>query len=304
MTVILALLAGGLAVALGFMVSSRQSSSVAGGAGASRSPTPSPTAVPTLEASATLDPALGGGAATSVPTPGPTSTEVLRSTPSSTNAPTPGADLTQTASTSPTASVAPTETASPPPTTTPSPTITPSATPTVDCTEGMLQGGFGQLYREDVAVRRKLGCPKAIERAGEGAIQFFQKGTMFYWGLNPTDLRDTIIIFDGLNSGGFGTVTADEAASYPEAPPSDDPNAPIRGFGRVYYGKAGVADALGKWKGPELQLKDSTNAVIQFFKGGTMVYTPIYKQPGAGAQAIFVLYADGTFERYNDPSVR
>jgi hypothetical protein len=44
--------------------------------------------------------------------------------------------------------------------------------------------------------------------------------------------------------------------------------------------------------------------VIQFFDGGTMIYTPIYQQPGAGKQAIFVLYADGVFERYNDPLAR
>jgi serine/threonine-protein kinase len=127
---------------------------------------------------------------------------------------------------------------------------------------------------------------------------------MFYWGLNPTVLRDTIIIFLGLDSGTYTIVNADEAATYPEPPASSDPNAPVRGFGRVYYGKAGIAQALGAWTSPEIELKGNSPGVIQPFDGGTMIYTPIYQQPGAGKQAIFVLYADGSFERYNDPPAR
>ena len=171
-----------------------------------------------------------------------------------------------------------------------------------DCTEGQLHGGFGQLYRDNVDIRSRLGCPKNSERAGVGSEQFFAGGTMFYWGINPTSLRDTIIIFYGLNSGTYGIVNAAETATYPEPPPNNDPNAPVRGFGRIYHGKAGVAKAMGLWTSPEIELTARSLGVIQFFDGGTMIYTPIYQQPGAGKHAIFVLYADGTFERYNDPS--
>jgi serine/threonine-protein kinase len=150
-------------------------------------------------------------------------------------------------------------------------------------------------------VRSRLGCPKDAELAGGGSEQFFKGGTMFYWGLNPTSLRDTIIIFSGLDGGTYAIVRADEAAAYPEPPPSADPNSPVRGFGRVYYGKAGVSQSLGTWTSPEIELKSSSLGVMQPFDGGTMIYTPLYQQPGAGKQAIFVLYADGAFERYNDP---
>jgi serine/threonine-protein kinase len=150
-------------------------------------------------------------------------------------------------------------------------------------------------------VRSRLGCPKEPEQVGSGSEQFFKGGTMVYWGLNPTGLRDTIIIFAGLDSGTYVIVTADAVAAYPEPPPNSDPNAPVRGFGRVYYGKAGVAQALGAWASPEIELKGGGPGVIQPFDGGTMIYTPIYQQPGAGKQAIFVLYTDGAFERYNDP---
>ncbi|MEI7772696.1 MAG: hypothetical protein WCI67_22080, partial [Chloroflexales bacterium] len=180
------------------------------------------------------------------------------------------------------------------------PSPSPSPSPTADCTDGRLHGGFGQLYRDNVGVRSRLGCPKDIERTGASSEQFFKGGTMFYWGLNPTGLRDSIVIFYGLNSGTYGIVSADESAAFPEPPPNSDPDAPAHGFGRVYYGKAGVAEALGAWTSPEIELKGSSLGVIQFFDGGTMIYTPTYQQPGASEQTIFVLYADGAFERYND----
>jgi serine/threonine-protein kinase len=315
LVVILALVAGGLAVALGFMLSGRQSSAVAGGSLAPATPSPSPpprsTAVPTLAPTATPAPtsAAAGAAApspsvtaTQAPTatlikptkkPAPVATAITAL--SATALPGPSASPTASPSTSPTATTSPTASPST------SPTATDTASPTVDCTDGRLHGGFGQLYRDDVAVRSRLGCPKDIERTGTGSEQFFTDGTMFYWGLNPTGLRDSVIIFYGLNSGTYGIVSADEVATFPEPPPNSDPNAPVRGFGRIYFGKAGVADALGTWISPEIELKGKSMGVIQFFDGGTMIYTPIYQQPGADKQAIFVLYADGAFERYNDP---
>ncbi|NTV63049.1 MAG: hypothetical protein HGA65_05880, partial [Oscillochloris sp.] len=303
-TIVLALLVGGMAVALGFLLINRQGDAVAGSTvgGDSSTPTgtPSPTSLPTKTSAATAD---TGGVANSTAVRSPTVVHQATARP---NLPTTVAAIisTATATTSPTAS--PTDTAVPTVTATPTASTPPTATATatVDCTEGMLNGGFGQLYREDVVVRERLGCPESIDRAGDGATQFFQSGTMFYWGLNPTNLRDSIVIFYGLNTGNYQVVSAEETASYPEAPASEDPNTPIRGFGRVYYGKSGVATGLGTWKSPELELKGSTRAVIQFFESGTMIYIPIYNQPGASAQSIFVLYADGTFERYNDPSIR
>lgn len=306
MAIILALLAGGLAVALGFLISERMSGPATGGGigagpatGDIPSPTPSITAVPTLPATATGVPvAAAGGAAEPTLAPSATASPAPSATPKPTAAPPPVPSATDIPSPTmePSATSSPSPTAEP--TDTPAPTITNTPSPTADCTAGLLQGGFGQLYQENVGVRTRLGCPQSGERAGKGAIQTFSDGTMFYWGMNPGELRDTIVIFYGLNAGAYAIVDANEAASYPEPPPGDNPNAPVRGFGRVYYGKAGVSAALGDPLSPEIELKDGDHAVIQFYAGGTMIYSPIYRQAGAGT--IFVLYADGAFERYND----
>ncbi|NTW00274.1 MAG: serine/threonine protein kinase [Oscillochloris sp.] len=308
-TIILALLVGGLAVAVGFMLSNRQNSALSGSVGTIHTPTPSPTphvtAVPTLMRIATPSPTDAASMAiipTSVPSataspPVPSPIKPTSTPPPvvpATSTSTPTATATDVAL--PTAKVNPTATA----TVTLTPTATTTPTPTVDCTEGILQGGFERIYREEIAVRTRLGCPKVGERTGQGSEQFFTKGTMLYWGLNPTGLRDSIIIFYGLDKGSYVIVSNDEAASYPEPAQSEDPNSPVRGFGRVYFGKPGVAEAIGSWTSPEIELKDTTLGVIQFFESGIMIYTPIYQQPGSSKQAIFVLYADGTFERYND----
>ncbi len=250
--IILALVVGGLAVALGFMLGDRQGSAAAGGVGvtgsAPPSPTPSVTAVPTLAATSTPGQAADGGLATpQEPAPSATAAQA----PSATTRPPPGQPATVEPTATPT--LTPTEPPPPSPTETVEPTATDTPTPTVDCTEGLLNGGFSKLYSDDVSVRSRLGCPQTGERAGKGSEQFFVGGTMFYWGLNPTDLRDTIIVFFGLDRGDYTLVTDKEAASYPEPEPNkEDPSSPVRGFGRVYFNKAGVADALGGWTSPRL----------------------------------------------------
>ncbi len=328
LAITLALIAGGLAVALGFMVGGRQTGGVTGSVvlpTTSPSPTPPITAVPTLLPTATLG-STDGASVIQTPEPSPSATpraanpvaptrtiivptpnivHTITVEPTASTTPSPAPSETPSPTPSETPSPTPSETPSPTPSETPSPTLSETPSPSADCSEGRLTGGFGQLYRTNVGVRNHLGCPKESEHIGKGSEQFFASGTMFYWGLNPTGLRDTIIVFSGLTSGSYATVSADEAARYPDPPSSSDPNAPIRGFGRVYYGKVGVAEALGAWTSPEIELKESSNpGVIQFFDDGAMIYTPIYQQPGAGNQAIFVLYADGAFERYNDPPAK
>ena len=86
----------------------------------------------------------------------------------------------------------------------------------------------------------------------------------------------------------------------PEPTPGPDPNQPVRCFGRVYFNKPQAAERLGPWTSPEIELTGSQPGVVQYFDKGMMIWTPSY-QP-TGGRSIFVLYNDGTFERYADPS--
>jgi serine/threonine protein kinase len=187
--------------------------------------------------------------------------------------------------------IEPTATLTPSPTETPSPTLTPSPSPT-PCPEEFLRGGFGRLFREDVGIRVRLGCPGAPEAPGIAAQQFFVNGTMFYWQAN-----DTIYVFLGRDTGTYVIVPPTEAAALPTPEPQEDPNAPVRGFGRVYYGKPGIREVIGQWTTNE-ELLDGTG-VFQRFERGLMIFTPSYLS-GTRRAAIFVLFNDGTFLRVDD----
>ncbi|NJN18033.1 MAG: hypothetical protein HC822_18050 [Oscillochloris sp.] len=176
---------------------------------------------------------------------------------------------------------------------------TATATPEVlGCDPGLLRGGFGNLYRENVAVRQQLGCPTSAEIAGSASEQFFEQGMMYWWGLNNTAYRDTIFILFGRSAGTYAIFPPEEVAAMPEPPPSDDPTAPKNGFGRIYYNRDSVANQLGRWTSAEIELKNERAGVIQFFDRGLMLYTPDDRPRGEAA--IFVLYDDLTFERYID----
>ena len=228
---------------------------------------PNPTSAPTATPPAVRP-------ATSVPAPLPTAPQ----------SPAPSATASPTNTLEPT----PSATASPTPSTTVSPT--PSATP---CPAELLRGGFGRLFKADVEVRVRLGCPSSAEAAGVAAQQFFERGSMFYWQAN-----DTIYVFLEPDNGDYIAVPPADAATLPTPAPQADPNAPVRGFGRVYYGRSGIAEVLGLWLSPE-ELLDG-GAVFQLYERGLMVYTPSYLAGGLRSAAIFVLYNDGSFLRVED----
>jgi len=179
--------------------------------------------------------------------------------------------------------------------------VTPTATEVAACPDELLAGGFGRLFRENVNVRVGLGCPLVAESPGKGSVQFFEGGTMVYWDLtNRTRWRDYIFVFEGLEQGPYQALSPAAVADLGPAPtPGPDPNQPVRGFGRVYFYRPGVRDALGAWTSPEIVLDGETPGVIQFFEQGAMIYTPIYRS--VGRASIFVLYNSGRFERYDDP---
>lgn len=297
--------AGALAAALGFALASRGQ--------ASEGFTPLPivdTATPTVESSPTLT------LEPSPTTPGdPSPTATSEASPTLT--PEPSATVVE-----PTTAPPPPPTAAPPPTATPSdtpvpPTATPSdtpvpptatatvtpepptETPVAECDESLLRGGFGRLYNDEVRVRVGLGCPVGPEVAGEASEQFFERGTMYWWGRNGTRFRDTVFVLFGSNAGSYTAFSAEQVAALDDPPPQDDPNAPQRGFGSVYFNADGVAERLGRWISSEISLRDARAGVIQFFDRGVMLYTPMYTPENNAS--IFVLYDTGDFARYVDP---
>jgi hypothetical protein len=127
-------------------------------------------------------------------------------------------------------------------------------------------------------------------------MQFFAGGSMYWW--EPTD---TIYVLLDINAGTYRSVGPEEAATLLEPTPDpDNPMMPVRGFGRVYTGIPGMDAALGAPLTPETVL--DPYGVRQEFAQGLMLFTPTYIAPSGTdfGKTIFVLYADGTFVRYND----
>jgi serine/threonine-protein kinase len=302
LVVILASVAGALAAALGFAMTSRGEASGASTplplvdtatATLEASPTetmepspttagdPSPTASPELEPTLTLAPTLTVAPPTSAPAP-PTS------------APAPPTATATLAPAPPIATTAPPTVA---PSDTPAP---PTDTPVAECDQTLLQGGFGSLYNDEVEVRVGLGCPVGPEVAGKASEQFFERGTMYWWGQNGTRYRDTVFVFYGRDGGDYQSYSAEQVAALGKPARPEDPAAPDRGFGAVYFNVDGVAERLGAWTSPEIALQSAESlGVIQFFDRGVLLYTPAYLPENNAS--IFVLYAGGGFDRYADP---
>lgn len=160
------------------------------------------------------------------------------------------------------------------------------------------------MFDQNIAVRSGLGCPLAGEVAGDGSVQFFEQGTMFYWDdVNQPPKNDYIYVFYGRNTGSFDELDPDTVATYGTDPtPGPDPNQPMRGFGRVYFFKPGARELLGAPISPEIALRGVRRGVMQQYQKGMMIYTPFY-EPTESA-AIFVLfYNEGTFQRFDDTPV-
>ncbi len=214
------------------------------------------------------------------PPPLPTSTSPPTNTPTGTPPPTD----------TPTSTPPPTDT----PISTPLPTNTPLPTVASSCPQEWLTGGFGKLYNDNVEVRVRLGCPTKSLIPDRATIHFFDGGTMYWWAHS-----DTIYVLLDPVAGDYLVVDKQEAASYPEPTPDpDDPQAPVRGFGRVYYHRPGVQEALGTPRSTEIVL--DPHGVWQPFENGFMLWVPAQTDPQNPLKFIFVLYDDGTFQYYRD----
>lgn len=265
------------------------------------SPTSEPVAV--ISATATLSPTIVPPTASAEPTI--TATSAPSAAPPTVAPPTaapPTAGLPTIAPLPPTSApppspTVPTATQSPSP---PTPTATPSPSPTAlaSCSGALLQGGFGRVYDDVAQVRGNLGCPTGPEVAGRASEQFFQTGMMYYWDdSNPTAKSDYIFVLT--SEGQYDEYPPSVVSQLPPELPGPDPNQPVRGFGSVYFHEPGVKEQLGGWTSPEIVLENGDSGVIQFFDRGLMLYTPRYEPTGGGS--IFVLFEDGSFQRFDDP---
>jgi serine/threonine-protein kinase len=158
-----------------------------------------------------------------------------------------------------------------------------------------LVGGFGKLWNENQRVRERIGCPTAAEQGGPGTIveQPFERGSMFYY-VRPLDVVYTLI---GVNSGRWFLFEPEVLTPLPT--PTPDPEPPCRapmqgGFSLVWGSFSDIREALGCPTDPEDGLLEGA---FQSFENGSMLFS----QKGLGrGKTIYVLYDDGTFERYDD----
>jgi len=217
---------------------------------------------------------IGFDAVKFVPTTGtvPTATSIVQPT-ATTAAATPTAT-----SVSPTP-IAPTATSIPPTATTIPPTPTPTL-PTCSITPIL---GFGTIWNTHPQVRSRLGCPVEVESSKWSAEETFVHGYMFW----RQDLLIVYVLYDDHTWQSY-------ADAWQEGQMEWDVNIvapaglyqPKRGFGKVWREQPGVRGKIG-WATTE---ERGLNASYQAYQGGLMLWSD--------TQGHFVLYNDGTWERY------
>ncbi|HMO59099.1 MAG TPA: serine/threonine protein kinase, partial [Roseiflexaceae bacterium] len=103
----------------------------------------------------------------------------------------------------------------------------------------------------------------------------------------------------GRDQGNWFRFDQAELEILPTATPLEPPPGqvmPVRGFGRVWANYPEVRDVLGFATAPEVGLIEGA---LQPYARGMMIYS----RNGMGrGPTIFVVYDDGTFERYDDPN--
>ncbi|GIV99227.1 serine/threonine-protein kinase [Roseiflexus sp.] len=259
--------------------------------------TPTPTFTPMPTETSTPTP-------TSEPTGIPTETPTATSTPTDTPVPpTPTLRPTAAPTETPTATSTPTDTPVPPtPSATPTPsqtptataTFTPSATPTPTPCPIVPVRGFGEVWNTNATVAQRLGCPTDIERGGDRTLieQRFEGGSMTSF----LPIGDIYVLI-GFARGEWQRFPY-PAPLPPDAPATPTPPAglqtPTNAFGIIWAVNPGVQQNLGFALRPQ---SDEIEGAYQPFANGIMIYS----REGLGrGKTIYVLYADGTFERYDD----
>jgi serine/threonine-protein kinase len=288
------LLAGGLALSQQLR---------GGGIGGANTPAPSVQPAPTDAPAAPTSTSV-----VQIPTPTETPTEAPTATAEPTVAPTepptatnpPPTRVPPTAVPTALPTAAPTETPTATQTAVP-PSATPSETPTATITltptpcPVALTGGFGVLWQRDDVIRERLGCPTRPEMGGQIAEQPFERGSMLYY--QPLE---HIYVLVGTENGSWRLFPQDDLAGLATPTPAPDPGnglvVPVGGFGLVWGNNPVVREELGYGTLPEAGLFDGAR---QPFERGSMLWSS--RGLGRGP-TIYVLYGDGTFERYDDPT--
>ncbi|MEN9937650.1 MAG: hypothetical protein RLZZ387_4229 [Chloroflexota bacterium] len=247
---------------------------------------------PTIEAVQPTEPPLA--AETPTPTPEPSAeptAEVTASPTRLTATPTrPRPTATATPSATQTATASPTQ---PTATATATGTLAAGVTPTACPVQ--LVGGFGTLWTQNDIIQQRLGCPTRPEIGGEIAEQPFERGSMYYFG--PLE---QIYMLIGFETGTWRLFPQSDLIGLPTPTPAPDPGSgmsvPIGGFGLVWGTFPEVREALGLGT---LAEAGPVAGARQPFERGTMIWSETGLRRG---KSIYVLYSDGTFERYDDPN--
>jgi hypothetical protein len=165
-----------------------------------------------------------------------------------------------------------------------------------------VSGGRGNLYRDDLGVRARLGLPTANEAQVHGVIQPFERGAMIW-------REDTHMIYviakdsNGYSPQGNWLGFADtwEEGQTPGGGPAPVPNLylPQRGFGKVWRDNQAVQQLLGY-----ALTEDEMGKVLvaQPFAGGLLIH--VQNAPGSNdyrtSPGIYLLYSNARFEfRYS-----
>ncbi len=249
-------------------------------------PTARPTASPTIPVAPSDTPA---------PTAAPSNTPAPTAAPPATlrPAPRPTAQPTDVPTTVPTSTPTPTATTTPTTTPTSTPTQTPTSTPTpTPCPESAGVGpGFVQTLQEYPEIRRRVGCPSGKTVDTSISEQAFQRGSMIWF-----QELDTHYVLVETNSriwyDFYRTDLTGMPMPTPAVPPRPDLFEPGGGFKLIWGNSEEIREALG-WATAELA--EGREGAWQRFKNGIMLYSAT----GLGrGPTIYVLYEDGTFERY------
>jgi serine/threonine-protein kinase len=130
--------------------------------------------------------------------------------------------------------------------------------------------------------------------AGTSAEQQFERGSMFYY--RPLERIYALI---GRDKGTWRLFEQSELLAQTTPTPKDPPPCPaplVGGFGLVWSNYPGIRDAIGCARQPEVGLFEGA---YQPYQKGAMLYS--HEGLGRG-KTLYVLYNDGTFERYDDPN--
>lgn len=169
---------------------------------------------------------------------------------------------------------------------TPTATISPTAAPAqaAECRTKPVRS-FGKIYSENPNVARAVGCPLEAEKTVYSAEEFFQNGYMFW-------RNDTRQIYAIMSTGRWAvfpdTFVEGEPTAVPTAPAPPGMMAPVRGFGKIWWGQKDVRETLGWATGRERGF----DGTVQAFEKGTMLWSD--------GRFIFVLFSDGTWLRFED----